>query len=56
MKHSLLPSQLASYEQMSRQAWRLVFNVLCSAQVSLHLAAGYRTAAHPDLQRSMRMP
>lgn len=40
MKQSLLPSQLASYEQMSRQ-------------VSLHLAAGYRTAAHPDLQRSM---
>ncbi|CAJ1437691.1 unnamed protein product [Effrenium voratum] len=40
LKHSLLPSQLASYEQMSRQ-------------VALHLAAGSRTAAHPELQRSM---
>ncbi|CAK8999707.1 Symplekin [Durusdinium trenchii] len=40
MKHGFLPAQLESYQQMSRQ-------------VSLHLAAGYRTAAHADLQRSM---
>ncbi|CAE7301416.1 SYMPK [Symbiodinium sp. CCMP2456] len=40
LKCCLLPSQLAAYEQVSRQ-------------VALHLAAGPRTALKPDLQRSM---
>ncbi|CAE7246999.1 SYMPK [Symbiodinium microadriaticum] len=40
LKCCLLPSQLAAYEQVSRQ-------------VALHLAAGPRTALQPDLQRSM---